>query len=470
MVGLYPNIPNAEGLQVLRNALDERETKTVSTESLVDLADVVLNNNYFEFNENIYLQKQGTAIGTKMAPPYAILYMDDFEKRFLQGCELKPWVWWRYIDDVFLIWEHGEEELNLFLQRLNSFHPSIKFTSSFSYQTMNFLDVQVTIDGKNLITDLYVKSTDTHQYLHAKSCHVYHAKKSIPYSQTLRLNRICSNNVLFDTRCNQLEDWLIKRGYNSKMVRNQVLAARKFSRNDLLSKEKAPRENKLTFNITYHPKLRKVRNILKNIHLLLTCDKSHEKVFQDIPLVGFRKGKSLKDYLVRAKLPRTIENPGCTKCIGPARRGPPCQVCTMIEQATTFTDRDESRIYDIRKGPLNCNSKYVVYLIQCKICKKQNCGSTITRCRTRINNYKTKFKKYHEMFLKGTLGDQKLVEQASFHSHFCQEGHNGIADWSIKLIDQADDETTVRKKESFWQHKLNTFVPNGLNEREVFIP
>ena len=62
------------------------------------------------------------------------------------------------------------------------------------------------------------------------------------------------------------------------------------------------------------------------------------------------------------------------------------------------------------------------------------------------------------------------IEQASFHDHFCQAGHSGISDWSLKLINQADDETSLRVKESFWQHKLKTFVPNGLNEREVYIP
>ena len=53
--------------------------------------------------------EQGTAIGTKMAPSYAILFMDALERGILDGSELKPSVWWRYIDDVFLIWEHGEE-------------------------------------------------------------------------------------------------------------------------------------------------------------------------------------------------------------------------------------------------------------------------------------------------------------------------------------------------------------------------
>ena len=176
-----------------------------------------------------------------MAPPYAILFMDQFERQFLEKCPLKPWVWWSYID-IFLIWEHGEDTLNTFVQTLNSFRPSLKFTLISSSETIDFLDVQILIQDSMLRTDLYLNPTDTHQYLHARSCHVYHSKKSIPYSQALRLNRICSNNTHFDLRCNQLEEWLCNSGYSSKMVRNQILSARKFSRDDLLNKTKEPRK------------------------------------------------------------------------------------------------------------------------------------------------------------------------------------------------------------------------------------
>ena len=254
------------------------------------------------------------------------------------------------------------------------------------------------------------------------------------------------------------------------MVRNKILAARKFSRDDLLNKEKPPPKDKLTLNVTYHPLLRGIKDILSKLQLLLQSDSGHQTVFPDTPMVGFRKGKSLKDLLVRAKLPIMEEEPGCNKCQRTGRKGPPCQVCKFMEVCTTFTDREESRRYDIRKGPLNCNSEYVVYLIQCKVCKKQNCGSTLTKFRTRFNNYKTKFKKYQEGFYNKTLDKGTIIQQASFHKHFCQEDHNGVSDWSVRLIDQADDERSLRVKESFWQHKLNTFVPNGLNEKEVYIP
>ena len=173
-----------------------------------------------------------------MVPPYGIIFMDSLEEDILSNSLLKPLVWWHYIDDIFMMWEHGEEELQKFLETLNCYHPTIKFTAEYSRAKINFLDVTVIKKGNQLVTDLYIKPTDTHQYLHASSCHVSHCKKSIPFSQALRLNRICSENAFFDKRCNELEIWLKERGYSDKLVRGQILKARKFSRSEVLNKRK----------------------------------------------------------------------------------------------------------------------------------------------------------------------------------------------------------------------------------------
>ena len=143
VVGLYPNIPHEDGLVAMRKALDEREDKTVSTDSLIELTECVLKNNIFEHNTSFYKQLRGTAIGTKMAPPYAILFMGDLEEKILKDCDKKPLTWWRYIDDVFMLWQHGEKELENFLEFLNCYHPTIKFTADYSREEIHFLDVSV---------------------------------------------------------------------------------------------------------------------------------------------------------------------------------------------------------------------------------------------------------------------------------------------------------------------------------------
>ena len=139
-----------------------------------------------------------------MAPPYAILFMDKLEKQILECSPYKPLVWWRYIDDVLMVWQHGRESLQQFLGFLKiTSIPAALSLPEYSNTNVNFLDVQVFLEGNYIKTDLYIKPTDTHQYLEASSCHPYHAKSSIPYSQALRLNRICSEGKMFDKRCKE---------------------------------------------------------------------------------------------------------------------------------------------------------------------------------------------------------------------------------------------------------------------------
>ena len=93
--------------------------------------------------EKTLKQKQGAATGTKFAPPYSILFMAELEEEILSEIELKPYLWWRYIDDIFFLWEHGKEKLKKFIEYLNDKHATIKFTAEWSQTLINFLDVSV---------------------------------------------------------------------------------------------------------------------------------------------------------------------------------------------------------------------------------------------------------------------------------------------------------------------------------------
>ena len=86
------------GLVAMQKALDAGEDGTVSTDSVIELAECVLKNNIFEHNTSFYKQLRGTAIGTKMAPPYAIIFMGDLEEKLLKDCDKKPLACWRNID------------------------------------------------------------------------------------------------------------------------------------------------------------------------------------------------------------------------------------------------------------------------------------------------------------------------------------------------------------------------------------
>ena len=111
-----------------------------------------------------------------MAPSYANIFMDRLERNLLEHITHKPTIWSRYIEDVFTIWPYGEETLMGFLEEVNSFHPTIKFTAEWSRESVTFLDTKVTVKEGRLVTDLHTKNIDTHQYVHHDYFHPYHSK------------------------------------------------------------------------------------------------------------------------------------------------------------------------------------------------------------------------------------------------------------------------------------------------------
>lgn len=194
---------------------------------IVSLMQHVLTKNNFSFTGKYFLQVQGTALGTRMA----CLFMSHLEQRMLASAPCRPWVWWRYIDDIFFIWTSDEASLKAFINHINSFHRTIKFTSEYSTKDTHFLDVKVLKTDVGLTTDLFVKPTDKHQYLHSTSCHPRHCKTSIAYSQALRLRRICSNDSDFIHHSQELKKHLVSRGHSSLAVHRaiQKVKARSFS-------------------------------------------------------------------------------------------------------------------------------------------------------------------------------------------------------------------------------------------------
>ena len=91
--------------------------------------------------------------------------MVELKEEIIKESEHKTYLWSRYIDDIFFLWEHGENKLKSFIGKINKVHPTIKFAAEGSKTSINFLDVTVSLIEGAVETDLYVKPIDSHQYL-----------------------------------------------------------------------------------------------------------------------------------------------------------------------------------------------------------------------------------------------------------------------------------------------------------------
>ena len=116
---LYTNIPHNEGINACDHFLRTRPHNNIPTGTLCDLIRMILTMNNFSFNDNHYLQIHGTAMGTKMAPSFANLFLGTFEANALKNAPFNPHTWFRYIDDIFMIWTEGLGNLKIFIDYLN---------------------------------------------------------------------------------------------------------------------------------------------------------------------------------------------------------------------------------------------------------------------------------------------------------------------------------------------------------------
>ena len=136
-------------------------------------------------------------------------------------------------------------------------------------------------------------------------------------------------------------------------------------------------------------------------------------------------------------------------------------MCKYMAENSHFKSSQDDRRYSINYN-LNCNSNNVVYLITCKKCSLQYVGSTITKFRLRFNNHKSRIRR-HEM-----LGQAEKEADDLVYRHFCSEGHCGLSDVRIQLIDRVNGEEQLREKEGQWAYKLKTLDLNGLNDNDFF--
>jgi hypothetical protein len=466
ITALYNNIPIKDGIKACMEKYAEQNYKPISSPHLQGLLEKILTCNYFEFGDQLYLQTFGVAMGTKMAPNFANVYVGIFENEFLASQPHKPCFIVRFIDDYFLIWTDGEEALRQFLDSLQKANPNLKFTFSCSRTEVNFLDVTVTLTNGKLATKIYKKPTDSPQYLHFGSEHPHATKTSIPYSQALRYRRVCSNTEDAETSLNGMKTRFRGRGYPMEVVHNAIQTSR-------TPLERQPRQRKQASHVklvtTYNSNAPCLKQILSRNLPILQQNPDLKKIFTEAPSVVFRRPQNLRDLLISSRLERkrtftgsgpchkgyTRENSAATRKVTKH-----CGICRFMSPTVqTCSSKNGEFNFEIR-GDFCCDTPNVVYCFECNICKVQYIGETSTAFRYRFNNHVKDYKCSVEI-----LARQQPARGGNIHpvaKHFHETNHS-LEDFRVYILKSGFRSITERKSfESFLIHRLDT-LQNGLN-------
>jgi hypothetical protein len=135
VVSLFTRVPLEDTLLLLQQHFHDQT---------IGLFKQVLTTTYFMYDGAFYDQNDSVAMRSPLTPVIANYYMEHFEQQAISRAPRKPTHWYRYVDDTFVVWLHGEEELREFLDHLKSIQHNIKFTMEVeNNRSLPFLDVLV---------------------------------------------------------------------------------------------------------------------------------------------------------------------------------------------------------------------------------------------------------------------------------------------------------------------------------------
>ena len=145
---------------------------------------------------------------------------------------------------------------------------------------------------------------------------------------------------------------------------------------------------------------------------------------------------------------------------GPCNK-PKCSWCVLMNKTSTFTGTwRDGKVFDIFHK-VNCQSTFVIYTIECRICRLQYVGKSETAFNLRLNNHRNHIK--------------RGVNSCELSEHFLHNSrsHDFGEDVTITIIEQIEqsnmtierNKEILRARKIFWQSRLKTLQPNGLNKR-----
>ena len=172
--------------------------------------------------------------------------------------------------------------------------------------------IKVSIEGNGLCTSVHYKPTDSHSYLLHSSSHPSHVKNSIPYSQFLRLRRLCSDDSDFSSKSGEMFNFFNKRAYPASVVQAGHHRAQQIDRQSALQMSQRDNNDRIPFTLTFHPHNHAVKSKNQKNFEVLQNDPDTGRIFSQPPLISFKRDKNIGNFLVSSVF-QTSDQPGTFK-------------------------------------------------------------------------------------------------------------------------------------------------------------
>lgn len=433
---LYTNINTELGLQAVKKSLEQNPHPLRPDNAILQLLEINLLRNDFEFDSQFFLQIQGTAMGKKFAPAYANIYMAEWERTLFSKCSHLPLMYFRYLDDVFGVWHHDEDSFHQFMIVANAHHTDIRLKSQIHYEFIHFLDTTVffteVVNGyRQLETKVFFKSTDTHCLLHKQSFHPKHTFKGLIKSQLIRFYRICSQEHDFNEATRILFTALRPRGYSKRFLRQIKADTLRELRNIKYRRTEPELEDIIPLVTTYSDKNKQLNHKIKGNFEHVQHEVTELQSFKVVS--AYKRNPNLKDLLVRSTFRRHRTQASVVDLYF-------CPVKFVCAGNEGFPIKQQ----------ISLHTTNLVYMITCTYCNKRYVGETKHSISIRL--------KQHLYNIDNQKVDTHLVTHFGMHGvqHLRVTGLETDLKWT---------QGQRRRREYRWIEALQTWIPKGLNQR-----
>jgi hypothetical protein len=351
---------------------------------------------YFKFQDKIYQQKFGTAMGSPVSPLIANLFMEDLEQKAITTApqDIRPRLWKRYVDDILAV--IPKTAIIQFKDHLNSIDPtdSIKFTHEEMVDNhIPFLDADLHVNPNGSIKLLvYRKPTHTNQYLSFSSHHHISHKISVIRTPVDRAETVVTTKEDRKDEMESIKMALNHCGYPKWMI-DETKKKIEDKKNNLKVSTKSKERNKGHVIIPYiHGVSERLRRVLKQ-HKIGTTYRPINKISQMI-----------------------------------------------VHPKDKITQEDK------------CG---VVYRIPCSNCERVYIGETGRKLSTRLSEHKKDYETSRSAGVSTRsirLSSASEIHKSAITDHMLQQNH--LPNWTdIKILSQDENNNTRRIRESIWIRK-----------------
>ncbi|XP_023725557.1 uncharacterized protein LOC111874349 [Cryptotermes secundus] len=271
---LYVNIPINDVIHITNDSLIQNHIDKTTKDEIIKILQMILNQNYFQYNDKFYKPNSGVAMGSPLSSLMAEVFLQHFEQRKVKLLlEDKRIIYYnRYVDDIIMIYNRSKITPQYILDQFNKQNNNLQFTlNEEDNNQITYLDLQLTNNHGQVRMEIFRKPTSTDTTINNKSCHPKEQKLAAYKNWIHRLSILPMDNAAKNKELNIIINIAENNGYNKELITRMY-----HKRQQQKTKGPIERREQKWVSYTYNGNYtRKITKLFKNTNVRIAFKVNH---------------------------------------------------------------------------------------------------------------------------------------------------------------------------------------------------